>query len=212
MQRMVAILVLVLVAGCSSESDPLDETEEDTGSEDAEVGSGDAELDGNGGTDGDGDLGGEDAPDAPWPDEWEPDESTFQCISSGTPVERYFLWNVFGLEDEALAFANGESGEEFPPGTVIQLVPQEAMVKRLPGFNDATNDWEFFFLDVNTEGTVISARGVEEVENAFGGNCFSCHSPAAGNDFVCGTDNGCDPLPLSEDLIRQIQSSDPRCE
>jgi methylmalonyl-CoA mutase len=48
----------------------------------------------------------------------------------------------------------------YPPGTVIQLVPQEAMVKRESGFAPEANDWEFFFLNVDAEGTEIAARGV----------------------------------------------------
>ena len=45
--------------------------------------------------------------------------------------------------------ANNPDGGVYPVGTVIQLVPQEAMVKRAAGFDPATNDWEFFSLDVS---------------------------------------------------------------
>jgi mono/diheme cytochrome c family protein len=84
-------------------------------------------------------------------------------------------------------------------------------VKRHEGFNPATNDWEFFFLSVSPEGTDIEVRGVEDVENRFGGNCASCHSAADSRfDFVCEDDHGCEPLPIDDNLIFAIQESDPR--
>jgi hypothetical protein len=94
---------------------------------------------------------------------------------------------------------------------VLQLVPQEAMVKHRQGFNPTTNDWEFFFLDVSAGGTKIVTRGVEEVVNRFGGNCMACHSAADDKfDFVCEDDHGCAPLPIGDDIIRAVQNADPR--
>jgi hypothetical protein len=71
------------------------------------------------------------------------------------------------------------------------------MVKRDKGFNAATHDWEFFELDVSKDGTQIRKRGTVDVVNRFGGNCFSCHVPAAAQwDLVCETGHGCAPLPV----------------
>lgn len=137
----------------------------------------------------------------------------FDCILDGTPVRRFFLTNPLGYLDAALAVANDPEGGVYPPGTVIQLVPEEAMVKRRRGWNAATNDWEFFALDVASDGEVtIRDRGAEETVNMFGGNCFDCHALAEPQwDFVCEQDRGCDPLPFDEPTIRSIQDTDPRC-
>jgi len=84
-------------------------------------------------------------------------------------------------------------------------------VKRRAGFSPATNDWEFFFLSVSPEGTVIEVRGADEVVNRFGGNCASCHSAADPQfDMVCEDDHGCEPLPIDDNLILAIQEADPR--
>ena len=37
------------------------------------------------------------------------------------------------------------------PGSVLQLMPNEVMVKHEKGFNPATRDWEFFYIDVDEE-------------------------------------------------------------
>jgi hypothetical protein len=90
-------------------------------------------------------------------------------------------------------------------------VPQEAMVKRAPGFDADSNDWEFFSLDVTAEGTEILTRGGAEVINRFGGSCADCHSLAKPEfDFVCEDTNGCEPLPIGDDVIKSIQDQDPR--
>ncbi len=135
----------------------------------------------------------------------------FRNLHDMTKVRGFFIDNRLGHLDEALAVANSPDGGEYPVGTIIQLVPQEAMVKRRHGFNPATNDWEFFFLSVSEAGTVIEVRGVEDVVNRFGGNCASCHSAADPQwDFVCEMDHGCEPLPFGHEVFEAIQESDPR--
>ena len=85
------------------------------------------------------------------------------------------------------------------------------MVKRRKGWNPATKDWEFFFLDVDAKGTTIVTRGADEVVNRFGGNCASCHEAARPEfDMVCENDHGCEPLPIGHDVIEAIQKADPR--
>jgi hypothetical protein len=136
----------------------------------------------------------------------------FGCILEWDKVRRFRVTNKLGFLAETLAVANAGKGA-FPPGTIVQLVPDEAMVKRRRGWNAATNDWEFFALSTNADGTTtIRARGAEETKNAFGGNCFDCHSKAAPEyDLLCETGHGCDPIPLSPSVIESIQSSDGRC-
>ncbi len=141
----------------------------------------------------------------------EMDEADFVNINSMTKVKGYFIDNRLGHLDEAIAVAKSPDGGIYPVGTIIQLVPQEAMVKRSPGWSPETNDWEFFFLDVSADGTKIVTRGAEETVNRFGGNCASCHVAADPKfDFVCEDTHGCAPLPIGDEVIASIQAADPR--
>jgi len=141
------------------------------------------------------------------------DASSFRCITKMTPVRQFYVDNLQGNLDVTLAAANSTTGAVYPTGSVIQLIPGEAMVKRDRSFNAATHDWEFFELDVSKDGTKIRKRGTTDVVNRFGGNCFDCHVPAAAQwDLVCETDHGCAPLPVTRAMIRALQRTDPRCD
>ena len=135
----------------------------------------------------------------------------FRNVHTMTPVRGFFLDNRLGHLDEAVSVANSPSGGTYPVGTIIQLVPQEAMVKRQKGFSPATRDWEFFFLSVSAAGTTIETRGTADVVNRFGGNCASCHQAAAARfDGVCEQTHGCATLPVGPDVLHAVQESDPR--
>jgi hypothetical protein len=135
----------------------------------------------------------------------------FRNINTMTRVGDHFISNVRGHLAQALSVAHSPDGGTYPVGTIIQLVPQEAMVKRAKGFSPSTNDWEFFSLDVSSKGTRILSRGGVQVVNRFGGSCASCHSAAQARfDFVCGHDHGCAPLPIGAAVIAALQKSDPR--
>ena len=97
-------------------------------------------------------------------------------------------------QGETLAAAASTEGAAYPVGTVVQLVPQEAMVKRYEGFSPETADWEFFAIDVVDGRTVIKERGTTQIRNIAGG-CADCHAPARAFDFVCAEGHGCEPLP-----------------
>ncbi|TXS95203.1 hypothetical protein FV139_04695 [Parahaliea maris] len=138
---------------------------------------------------------------------------TFDCIRDMTPVRGFFVDNLAGNLDATLQVANSPEGGRYPEGSVVQLVPTEVMVKRETGFSPATNDWEFFELEVSPEGSKITARGFVDVVNRFGGNCFACHVKAEPQwDLVCEQGHGCDPIPLTPTMLRAIQKTDPRCE
>ena len=140
------------------------------------------------------------------------DAKSFRCIRKMTPVRQFYVDNLRGNLDATLAAANSPTGAVYPPGSVIQLIPTEAMVKQDKGFNAATHDWEFFDLDVSKDGTQIRKRGTVDVVNRFGGNCFGCHSAAHPQwDLVCETDHGCAPLPVTRAMIGALQRTDPRC-
>jgi hypothetical protein len=135
----------------------------------------------------------------------------FVNVNDMTPVRGFFVDNRLGHLEEAIAVANSPEGGQYPVGTIIQLVPFEAMVKRAPGFDPASNDWEMFSLEVSPEGTEILARGGADVVNQFGGSCVDCHSLAEAQwDFICEDDHGCAPLPIGDDVIQAVQASDPR--
>ncbi len=134
----------------------------------------------------------------------------FVNINDMTPVRAFFVSNPLGHLDEAIKVANDPNGGQSPVGTILQLIPTEAMVKRTPGFSPKTNDWEFFALETDATGTRIADRGGTEVINQFGLQCFSCHEPAEKFDLICGQDHGCEPLPIGRDVIEAVQQSDPR--
>jgi hypothetical protein len=155
--------------------------------------------------------GGESAHRAAAPKDFVAQADDFRNLHAMTPVRGFFLANRLGHLDEAMSVANSPRGGTYPVGTIIQLVPQEAMVKRQKGFSPATRDWEFFFLSVSAAGTTIEKRGTADVVNRFGGNCASCHQAALARfDGVCEQDHGCAPLPIGPDVFHAIQESDPR--
>ncbi len=136
----------------------------------------------------------------------------FRCMLDMTPVRGFYVDNLLeGKLADTLAVAQAETGE-YPPGSVVQLVPTEVMVKHPKGYNSATKDWEFFELTVSSEGTEIHKRGFVDVVNRFGGNCFSCHVKAQPQfDMICETGHGCDPIPLSPQISQLLQKTDARC-
>ena len=138
---------------------------------------------------------------------------TFRCLNDMTAVRHFYVDNLLGNVEDTVAVANSPEGGRYPEGSVVQLVPSEVMIKREAGFNPATNDWEFFELDVSPEGTQIAKRGFVEVVNKFGGNCFACHVQAEPQwDLICDNNHGCEPIPLTRSMIKTIQKTDPRCD
>ncbi|MBT8103909.1 MAG: hypothetical protein KJO95_13125 [Gammaproteobacteria bacterium] len=140
------------------------------------------------------------------------DADSFRCLTDMTAIRHFFVDNLLGDLDATIAVAESTDGGVYPPGSVVQLVPTEAMVKHPPGFNAATRDWEFFELDVSADGNSIRNRGFVDVVNRFGGNCFACHIKAEPKyDLICELEHGCDPIPITREMIAGIQAADPRC-
>lgn len=134
------------------------------------------------------------------------------CMNDWERVRAFRITNLLGDVAGSVAVANSPTGGVYPPGTLIQLFPGEAMLKRGAGWNPTTSDWEFFALEATADYTRITARGAEDTVNMFGGNCFGCHSAAAPEwDLVCEQDHGCEPLPVGREFIDTLQASDPRC-
>ena len=140
-------------------------------------------------------------------------EDSFVCLRMMHSVRGFFVSNLLGELDATIAAAMSSEGSIYPPGSVVQLIPAEVMIKHHKGWNKKTNDWEFFELDVSEEGTKIKVRGTTQVVNKFGGNCVECHQKAEPQwDFICEDDHGCDSLPIPDFIIRWTQRNDPRCD
>lgn len=139
-------------------------------------------------------------------------DASFRCMRQMAQVRHFYVDNLLGNVMDTVKVANAPKGAVYPAGSVVQLVPTEAMVKREAGFSPATGDWEFFELEVSEQGTRIGKRGFADVNNRFGKNCFSCHAPAREHfDFVCESDHGCEPIPIDHQMTGALQRSDPRC-
>jgi len=139
-------------------------------------------------------------------------DTSFKCVTKMTKVRGFYVDNLLGHLDQTLAVANSPTGGTYPPGSVLQLVPTEVMVKQAQGTNAATHDWEFFELDVSPNGTKIRKRGYTDVVNRFGGNCFGCHVAAKPEwDLVCEESHGCAPIPITPAMFSALHTSDPRC-
>src|SRR5262245_17216587 len=139
----------------------------------------------------------------------------FKCVLQGAqPAGKHFL--VFHLNKrklkKALAIASGDlPGEEYPVGTILQLLPIEAMAKRGGKFNPSGHGWEFFQLSISdTNKSEIVDRGGAEVKNF--DSCQGCHlgGHAAQYDLVCEGHDAA-PLFLTDAQITGLQHGDPRC-
>lgn len=150
-----------------------------------------------------------------------PTASTFDCVRDPewTEVGAALFKNVLGHTAEMLAVARSRDGGVYPVGTVVQILPTEASVKRRAGFSSESHDWEFYVLSVSDAGTTIVARGSDAgvVNPTNGGSCLKCHGQAALQwDLVCedpdgGATHGCGPLPFSGAELAALRSNDPRC-
>lgn len=140
------------------------------------------------------------------------DDASFKCMQDMTPVRHFYVDNLLGGLKETVAVAQAGKGD-YPEGSVLQLMPNEVMIKQAKGFNPATRDWEFFYIDVSPDGSKIYKRGFADVNNRLGLNCFTCHVKARPEfDFVCETDHGCDPIPVTRAMFGALQRADPRCK
>ena len=141
-------------------------------------------------------------------------EQTFGCILDWPKVRntRFKHADPEKLKEAMHIFRDSVPDKEYPVGTILQLVPFEAMVKHPREKFPNTNGWEFFALDVSEAGTKIRDRGVENVVNlSLGAPCLSCHQPAAKFDFVCEKGHGCAPIPFDDQKIAELQHADLRC-
>jgi len=144
---------------------------------------------------------------------------TFQCLLDGTKAPGKHFY-VFHRHKAALRRAlhkieTGKMGKGLPVGTVLQLVPFEAMVKRGGKFNREGHGWEYFSLNPQADGTTeIVLRGQSDVLSAFThSSCQTCHeNHAAQHDAICEFVQGTEGIGLTDDLLAVLQNGDPRCK
>jgi hypothetical protein len=145
----------------------------------------------------------------------------FRCLTDGVkPAGKNFFVFHKSKKKRAKAVAMSESGDVsagYPVGTVLQLFPFEAMIKRRKGFNPEGNDWEFFQLALEEKPngkfkTRVVAQGKSEVGN-LAGSCQGCHARLAPeHDLVCEFVIGAEGLGLTAEQIATAQANDPRCK
>lgn len=104
-------------------------------------------------------------------------EQTFSCILDWPRIRGTYIKNADPekLQAAMRIFRDNVSDIEYPVGTILQLIPAEAMVKHPRGTFAKTNDWEFFALDVSAAGTKITDRGENVLE------VFDMDASAAGS-------------------------------
>ena len=140
-------------------------------------------------------------------------EKSFTCIRDGQKIRNTYIRNADPekLKEAVRIFKNSVPDKEYPVGTILQLVPFEAMVKHPREKFPKSNGWEFFALEVSEAGTKIRDRGDNVVNLSLGAPCLSCHQPAARFDFVCEKGHGCAPIPFDDQKIAELQRADSRC-
>jgi len=138
---------------------------------------------------------------------------TFGCILDWPQVRNTRIKHADPkqLAEAMRIFRDSVPNTEYPVGTILQLVPFEAMVKHPREKFPKTNGWEFFALEVSPTGTKIRDRGDSVVNLSQGKTCLSCHQPAASFDFVCEKGHGCAPIPFNDQAIQALQRADARC-
>src|ERR1700728_1979282 len=141
-------------------------------------------------------------------------EKSFGCVLNLPKVRNTRIQNPDPekLREAIRIFRDSVPDKEYPKGTILQLIPTEAMVKHDRAAFPNTNGWEFFALKVSSDGTAILDRGDKVLNTSLKKPCLGCHSPAAKFDFVCEKGHGCAPIPLTDQRIAAAQAADPRCK
>jgi hypothetical protein len=141
-------------------------------------------------------------------------EKSFSCLLDLPKVRNTRIQNPDPekLKEAVRIFRDSVPDKEYPTGTVLQLIPTEAMVKHERAAFPKTNGWEFFALKLSADGTTILDRGDKVLNTSLKKPCLDCHSPAAKFDFVCEKGHGCAPIPLGDQQIAAMQAADPRCK
>ncbi len=141
-------------------------------------------------------------------------EKSFGCVLTLPKVRNTRIQNPDPekLKEAIRIFRDSVPNKDYPTGTILQLIPTEAMVKHDRAAFPKTNGWEFFALNVSAGGTTIQDRGDKVLNTSLQKPCLDCHSPAAKFDFVCEKGHGCASIPVTDQQIAAMQAADPRCK
>ena len=112
-------------------------------------------------------------------------EKSFGCVLNLPKVRNTRIQNPDPekLREAIRIFGDSVPDKEYPKGTILQLIPTEAMVKHDRAAFPNTNGWEFFALKVSADGTAIQDRGDKVLNTSLKKPCPECHSPAGENRF-----------------------------
>jgi len=141
-------------------------------------------------------------------------EKSFGCVLDLPKVRNTRIQNPDPekLKEATRVFRDSVPNQDYPTGTILQLIPTEAMVKHDRAAFPNSNGWEFFALEVSAGGTKILDRGDKVLNTSLKKPCLDCHSPAVKFDFVCEKGHGCAPIPVTDQQIAAMQAADPRCK
>ena len=141
-------------------------------------------------------------------------EKSFVCVMDLPKVRNTRIQNPDSekLKEATRIFRDSVPNTDYPTGTILQLVPTEAMVKHDRASFPNSNGWEFFALKVSADGTTIVDRGDKVLNASLKKPCLDCHSPGAKFDFVCEKNHGCASIPVTDQQIAAMQAADPRCK
>src|ERR1700724_1574463 len=105
-------------------------------------------------------------------------EKSFGCLLDLPKVRNTRIQNPDPdkLREAIRIFRDSVPDKEYPKGTILQLIPTEAMVKHDRAAFPNTNGWEFFALKVSADGTTIEARGDNVINASLKKPCLGCHS------------------------------------
>src|SRR5258708_26177978 len=79
-------------------------------------------------------------------------DKSFKCITQMTHVRHFYVDNLAGNLSGTVKVAQAATGK-YPAGSVLQLVPNEVMVRREQGFNATTHDWGASDLTIDEDGS-----------------------------------------------------------
>lgn len=222
MQRLamrVCLVLLLTCVGCTSSDGSQSLDASSSSGTDATEGDASGAVDG--GLDGVADTSPDDAgvadTAAPAPDGAAPvafrsaEPEDFRCVSEMSAVRGFFVDNYLGDVEGTLAAAEDPGARPFPPGSIVQLIPLEAMVRLPDGTSPETGDWEYVMLDTLSGQSEITSRGFGEVEN-LAGSCNSCHAGASSRNFICEQSGLCEAAALPRSIVDRLVEEDARCE
>jgi hypothetical protein len=144
----------------------------------------------------------------------------FRCLKAFTPVpgKSFVVYNrnPSRLRRAIRIATNDLRNKHYPIGTIVQVFPFEAMVKRGGGFNPSGGGWEFFNLKVTATGTRIVGRTASQppgqpLRNLFGAcQDIRCHGAlqVRAYDRIC--EGHLPPLSLTDAEFQALRA-DPRC-